>query len=376
MVSRTFHLSIHSDSNAIIIRFDKEAKKMKKNIPIILALLVLGFVFFYSDEKQKDDLSEVSYWKFVPEEIRYFPPKESPVFSGFISTQLSLQRFETGIKSTPLFSVQGIDFESKESYLYEGNYTVKNLFTELSALTIFSLNVAKPDLLEKFNISVEKSPALEILKSSKIEKKIYLGEENRDKSRRYLLSDKDLIIAGSHIFKVFSNTAPNLRERQYIQLGAFELTRLQFQSESIRLTIENNPEIKNGISNRRLYKIANGKLRMEPATSDSLFSLLPSIKAVLYPDESEGEGYLVAKELISTDSIAQLDIFFQNGLHYKIKLFPKVVLKNKAYYPVVKEVEKYFVESPSYTSEQTVTQTMDLLKKIQSAPEWTETKGK
>ena len=63
-------------------------------------------------------------------------------------------------------------------------------------------------------------------------------------------------------------------------------------------------------------------------------------------------------------------------LHYKIKLFPKVVLKNKSYYPVLKEVENFFIESPSYASEQSVLQIINLLKKIQSDPEWTDSQGK
>lgn len=80
--------------------------------------------------------------------------------------------------------------------------------------------------------------------------------------------------------------------------------------------------------------------------------------------------------MVSSETFAQLDVFLINGIHFKIKLFPKAVLKNKSYYPVTKEVEKYSSSSPSYAGEQSVTQLLDLLKKIQSAPEWTEPKGK
>jgi hypothetical protein len=349
---------------------------MRKIILISFAFLFLGVVFFLSEKRNEDGLSEVNYWKITPEEIRYFPPKSSSEFSKFISTELIFKKIETGMKSSPIFSVHGIDSGSKENYVYEGNYNIKNLFTDISALSVKSINPAKQDLLEKFQISTEKSPALEILKASKVEKKIYLGEEVRDKSRRYLLSDKDIITAPTHIFYIFSNPPADLRDRQYLRFGEFELSRLQFQGDGIHLTIENNPETKNGIKNRKWFKIANGKFRVDPAVGDTLFSYLQYIKADLYPDESDGEGFLVSKELVSTESIAQLDVFFQNGLHYKIKLFPKAVLKNRSYYPVLKEVENFFVESPSYASELSVMQTIDLLKKIQSAPEWSEPKGK
>jgi hypothetical protein len=349
---------------------------MKKAILIVLAFVILGIVFFFSEERHEEGQTEVSYWKINPEEIRYLPPKNSPEFSKFFSTELVFKKIETGLKTPPHFTIEGNDPESKQHYLYEGSYNVKNLFTEMSVLTTKSINPAKPDVLEKFQISPETSPAIEIVKSSKVEKKIYLGEETRDKSYRYLLADKDLITTGSHIFQKFFNSQFELRERYYTRFGEFELARLQIQAEGIRLTIENNPETKNGMQVSKWFKVQNGKFRMDPTNGANLFAYLQAFKVEVYPDEPDGEGFAVAKELTATETFAQLDIFLVNGLHLKIKLFPKTVLKNKSYYPVLKEVEKFSLQSPSYTSEQSVVQLLDLLKKIQSAPEWTEPKGK
>ncbi len=349
---------------------------MKKGILIVLAFIILGLVFFFSEERHEEGLTEVNYWKINPEEIRYFPPKNSSEFSKFIQSELIFKKKETGLKTSPYFTIEGIDLESKEPYLYEGNYNVKNLFTEMSVLITKSINPAKPETLEKFQISKETSPSLEILKSSKVEKKFYIGEETRDKSYRYLLSDNDLITTGSHIFTKFSNSPFELRERYYTRFGEFELARLQLKAEGIRLTIENNPETKNGNQISKWFKIANGKFGMDPTAGANVLAYLQAFKADIFPDEPDGESFAVAKELISTEVFAQLDIFLINGFHFKIKLFPKVVLKNKSYYPVLKEVEKFSLQSPSYTSEQSVVQLLDLLKKIQSAPEWTEPKGK
>ncbi len=349
---------------------------MKKAILIVLAFAILGIVFFFSEERHEEGQTEISYWKINPEEIRYFPSKNNSEFSKFISSGLIFKKMEVGLKTPPHFTVEGIDSESKLSYLYEGSYNVKNLFTEMSVITTKSINPAKPDVLEKFQISTETSPSIEILKSSKVEKKIYLGEETRDKSHRYLLADKDLITTGSHIFQKFFNSQFDLRERYYTRFGEFELARLQIQAEGVRLTIENNPETKNGIQLSKWFKVQNGKFRMDPADGANLFAYLQAFKVEVYPDEADGEGFAIAKELTTTETFAQLDIFLLNGLHFKIKLFPKAVLKNKSYYPVLKEIEKFTVQSPSYTSEQSVVQLLDLLKKIQSAPEWTEPKGK
>ena len=158
---------------------------MKKVFLILAAFVFLGFVFFFSEERFEDGLTEVKYWIINPEEIRYLPPKNSSEFSKFISSNLNFQKKETGLKTSPLFTIKGIDSDSKEEYLYEGNYNVKNLFTELSVISTKSITAANPDLLNKFEISIEKSPSIEILKSSKLQKKIYLGEETRDNSRRY-----------------------------------------------------------------------------------------------------------------------------------------------------------------------------------------------
>ena len=154
------------------------------------------------------------------------------------------------------------------------------------------------------------------------------------------------------------------------------MARIKVNGDGIRLTIENNPETKNGIQNSKFFKILNGKFRINPSDSSSLFPYLQNFKVEVYPDETDGEGFAVANELTKLDTLVELDIFLTNGLHYKIKLFPKVVLKNKSYYPVIKEVENIFIESPSYASEELVVKLINLLKKIQSDPEWTESKGK
>ena len=349
---------------------------MKKVFLILIAFIVLGIVFFYSEERTDEGLSEVKYWIINPEEIRYFAPKDSSEFAKFISTNLIFQKKETGLKTQPVFMIKGNDLESKSDYLYEGNYNVKNLFTELSVLSTKSITTANADLLKKFQISTEKSPAIEILKSSQLEKKIYLGEETRDNSRRYLLSGKDLITALSHIFQKLTTSTLDFRDRNYLRFGEFELARMVFQGDGVRLTLENNPETKNAIQTSKWFKILNGKFRINPTESGSIVPYLQNFKVEIYPDEPNGEGFAVGKELVKTEILAELDIFLTTGLHYKIKLFPKVVLKNKSYYPVLKEVENFFIESPSYASEQSVLQIINLLKKIQSDPEWTDSQGK
>ena len=337
---------------------------------------VLGIVFFLSEERHEEGLSEVKFWIINPEEIHYYPPVDSSEFTNFLQTKLTFKKIELGLKKNPIFILKGNDKELKEDYLYEANYNVKNLFTELSVISTKSIISSTPELLRKFQIFTENSPSVEILKSSKLEKKIYLGEETVDKARRYLLSDNSIITASSHIFQKFTSSKMEFRDRNYLRFGEFELARIKVNGDGIRLTIENNPETKNGIQNSKFFKILNGKFRINPSDSSSLFPYLQNFKVEVYPDETDGEGFAVANELTKLDTLVELDIFLTNGLHYKIKLFPKVVLKNKSYYPVIKEVENIFIESPSYASEELVVKLINLLKKIQSDPEWTESKGK
>ena len=99
-------------------------------------------MFFRDGERRRRSckgLTEVKYWIINPEEIRYLPPKNSSEFSKFISSNLNFQKKETGLKTSPLFTIKGIDSDSKEEYLYEGNYNVKNLFTELSVISTKSI---------------------------------------------------------------------------------------------------------------------------------------------------------------------------------------------------------------------------------------------
>ncbi|HMV45937.1 MAG TPA: DUF4340 domain-containing protein, partial [Leptospiraceae bacterium] len=301
---------------------------MKKILMVAIAFIVLAFVFFYSEERHEEGLTEIAYWKIEPDEIRYYPPKDHSEFSNFIKSELTFKRIKTGLKSSPYFTVEGIDPESKKPFLYEAGYNVKNLFTEMSVLNVKSINPANPDLLKKFQISEQSSPALEIYLSSKPQKKIYLGEQSNDKNYRYILSDKEVLTTIGHVFQKFSQSPFDLRDRQYLHFGEFELARMIFQSEGVRITIENLPETKNGTQMSRWFKTTSGKNKMDPSQGSQLFSLLQAFKADLYPDEIEGEGFLVAKELTATETFANLQLILTNGMHYKIKLFPKVILKN------------------------------------------------
>ena len=82
---------------------------MKKVLLIGLAFVILGVVFFLSDERHEQGLTDVSYWKIKPEEIRYIPPKNNSEFSKFLSSELVFKRIETGLKTKPHFTLEGIE---------------------------------------------------------------------------------------------------------------------------------------------------------------------------------------------------------------------------------------------------------------------------
>ena len=142
---------------------------MKKVFLIFIAFFVLGIVFFLSEERHEEGLSEVKFWIINPEEIHYYPPVDSSEFTNFLQTKLTFKKIELGLKKNPIFILKGNDKELKEDYLYEANYNVKNLFTELSVISTKSIISSTPELLRKFQIFTENSPSVEILKSSKLE---------------------------------------------------------------------------------------------------------------------------------------------------------------------------------------------------------------
>ncbi len=347
---------------------------MKKILLILSSFVFLGIVFFFTEEK-KEDLTEIEFWNINPNKIVYSPPKEnSELYSKFSLDELVLEKKEIGLKETPIFLIKGKSSKTKEDYTYEANYNFKNFFSEISILKTKGLNAANPELLEKFKIQKNLSPSLKLYNSDKLLKEVFLGEEDKN-SNRYLHSDKYLFLTQNYIFQKFTNSLFENRERNYLRSGEFEFGKTIFIKEKLKTSIENQVYSKNGTQVSKWYRTGNGKTRLEPSIGSTVFSNLQNLKADLYPDEEDGQGFEIAKELVKTEAIYSIEVFLSSGVHYILKVFPKVSFKEKTYYPIIKEIDRIGIESVSYTKQESILQLIESFNRVSSANEWNEPKG-
>lgn len=347
--------------------------KQNKLVLLSISILFLVLVFFFTTEK-KEDQQELELWKLNPSSIKFFPPKDSSALASKFSTdEFHLEKKEIGLKSSPIFWLNGKDKNGK-TYSYEGNYNIKNLFSELSILRTKGLNEAKPEYLEKFNLKKDDSPKLEIYVSNKLSKEILIGNESEN-SYRYVFADNSIFLVQNFIFQKFTNSKFELREKNYFRSGEFEIQRVILSKDQEKITIENQAYSKDGVQSSKWFKISSGKIRLEPSIASTMYSNLQNLKANLFPDEENGEGFEVAEELVKNPFDFILEVQFLNGTSSRIKVFPKVILKDKNYFPVIKEVDSW-KESVSYTDEDSIKRLIDSIDRIKTAVDWQEPKAR
>jgi hypothetical protein len=346
---------------------------MKKPLILFSSFLILAIVFYFTEERQSD-LQEIEFWKLNPSKLIYSPPNENSIHhSKFSKDELIIEKKEIGLKNAPLFFIKGKSKSNNNfEYTYEANYNIKNLFSELSILRTKSINESKEEYLKKFSITPD-SPKLEIYESNKLSKTILIGEEDKN-SNRYIQSDKYLILIQNFPIQKLTNSIFENRERTYARTGEYELNRVQIQTEGLQTSIENQIGSKNGSPYSKWFRVSSGKTRIDPILGGNFFSALQNLKVDLYPDEENGEGFEIAKELVNTKPNTIIDVYQTNGVHMIIKVFPKVVIKEKTYFPILKEIENHALESVSYTKQESYTQLIDTINKIQTAGEWNEPK--
>lgn len=344
-----------------------------KFLVLVLSFSFLIAVFFFTKEK-KEDQQEIELWNINPSSIKFFPPKEkSELVSKFSTDELEFEKKEISLKTSPLFWIKGKSVEGK-NYFYEGNYNVKNLFSELSILRTKGLNEEKSEYLEKFQLNKELSPKIEIYSGSKLQKEITLGKDSD--SSRYILTDNSIVLVQNFIFQKFTNSKFELRERNYVRAGEFELQRINYVKDSDKISLENQAFTKEGVNSSKWFKISGGKIRIEPSLGSTIYANLQSLKASIYPDEENGEGFEISEELVKNQIFANLEVQFTNGQSYTVKIYPKVVMKDKTYYPAIKEVDLNHKESVSYIEEDSVKKLIESFDRIKTATEWQEPKGK
>lgn len=353
---------------------------MKKPLLALGAILILLIVFLTTEEK-KDFLTEETYWKKNVETVIYNPPAEDwegSEGSEFIQEKLILRLLDRGdLKTPPLFSVRTIrtdevklsEEDSSEGLLFEGGYNVKNLFTELSVFKIKTVTEGDSLYLKEYMIDEAKSPSLEI-RDGKKPVTLYLGKETKDKSLYSFYDGKYLLSTNAHTFRRFRSKTDSFRERNLLTVGTGYLSKVSWKRGQEYGEIENSPETRKSGGFQNIWRRNSGtRLVFNPGLGNDLENQWKTLRYERFPDEDQ-DGIEVLKELVKLPPDSEWNLDTSEGRKYKILLFPKTMIGDKEYRPVIRRIDDKWEESPAYVSDAVVRKIEESAEKIRNAKKW------
>lgn len=341
-----------------------------------ISFLILTLVFFLT-EKREDNLKEEIFWKINPDKIIYYPPSQEyqEKFPKFMKAKITFQKHPIALKVPPFFSVKTEAGKDNSSIVYEGGFNTKNLFTELSVFRIQSIHIIEDEVLEKFELSLENSPRVEIYKNDKLEKTILIGQTKRN--LRFLVADNFILSAHAHIFNKFQGDISKFRERRLILLGQSYMENVIYKTETDTLNVVNEPKQNKQTQGNVWFKQKNGnKIKIDPQLGNEMLRYLKSLNIALFPDEKEGQGFEIAKILIDTHVNQEIIIKTSYDIQYNIEFHPPVDIHDKRYIPTHRNVNDMIQESPIYLREEDVNKITNSFESIKTAKEYKEPKKK
>ncbi len=341
---------------------------MKKYLFLVLSLVLLLMIFLFTEEK-KEYQSEEVYWKKSIQSIQYFPPKKE--WKEYSSTEFIPEELEFkltdrgGLNSSPLFVV----YSPKNEILYEAGYNVRNLFSELSVFKIKSIADAKEEYLLEYNIEPELSPRLEIRENGEIVV-LYLGKELKDKSIYSLSDGKFLLSASGYTFRRFQANKDTFRERNLVSVGNGYIRRIVWASDKGHLEIENKPVQNPSGGNQNQWRRNSGtRILFEPRLGDDLDSYLKSLRYEKFPDE-DADGVPVILELVKLPKEEEWTVYTSEGRKIHITVFPKTLIGDKEYRPIIRTLNDTIKETPAYVTHSSMERLKQSGERIRNAAQW------
>lgn len=307
-------------------------------------LFLLG-IFLFLDPK-KEESPDVTFWSYDFSELHYTPPgQDFPEKEAFFPEPLQIRRTLSGFDDLPFFEVLGKDPGTGIEFSYEGGYPVKNLFNELTVLRSKTLTNEDPELIKTFSL-LPSSPTLTLGSDGEVGKLIRIGEKNRDKSGRYILTENFILTLPNYILEKFSGSPHTLRQNQVFPSGEDSILEVRFRIGNSSFLFENHD--REGKLTPQTWFLMKGKLIGVPAEPFSRFlSNLRNLPIDLYPDQNGADGFAVAREL--TSGIPEAEIEFKTGKKKKIEIhfFPEIRFGDSTYSPVRRKIQNW-VESPVF----------------------------
>lgn len=341
-------------------------KKLLKPILILGSFALLLYLILFTEKKQ-EDAPLMTLWKIDIDEVIYHPPTDSS-YKDYLQNKIRIRRDYPNLKAEPLFIVESVD--SKNSYQYEGGYNAKNLLRELSVPKTVYLEQVSKKRKKKFAIK-NSSPYLEAYKNGKLEKKIFIGKDDYRKRYKFALADKEIFKLYAFTANRFTKSELTFRDRSLFYSGNQTIEIITFQTDNENIQLTSKTIQKDKKKDTIWYKKkGNRSLRISPSLGRTFLADLKKISITRFPDEDKEDGFLIINELVKEQPRMSINLFLSNGLHYFIRIFPRVTIEGKVYNPVITEIKERFQESPYYIDYSKYQKLTANLQRIQNAKEW------
>ncbi len=331
-------------------------------IYFIFSLVVLFTVFLYLDEKVENQ-TEVSFLKENWKVIRFVPPKttwcgeKDPAFSESL---VQMEIFDRGWQKPPVFSVTNIDVNSQEKLTYEGNFNIKNTFSDMSVLRTKFIEVTT-DPINESNCLKDDAPTF-ILSKDFLDisqdlpgKKMMIGKKlGSDSSRVIARIDAQIISPYTYLVDKFRANPITLRERQFFAYSGGFLSSIHLSGQGLDVRVENTAK-KNQYDTyvNHWSRLTGERIVLPPDVGNQFENQIRSLRADLYPDEANGPGIKLSAETKNSIPEMTLEISHSQRYSWKLFIFAKIDWNGQSYRPILREIQPHFKESISYLKEET-----------------------
>ncbi|MDF3819503.1 hypothetical protein P3G55_06315 [Leptospira sp. 96542] len=341
----------------------------KKIIYVILSFLVL-FGLFYFMEDHPENITETNYWKENWTSVYFEAPKDDwcgNLSPSFIKEPLLMVAISRGWKKPPLYSLS-FDWNGKK-YTYEGNYNVKNTFSELSALKTKLIEKQNDDLKKEFCLG-SSSPSLtvssEVFDPKKTEnfKKLIFGKKiGSDEGRVATMIGDEIISPYNYVIEKFRTTAASFRERTLVSFNGGYIGSLSFSGQSVSVKIDNRAK-KNQYNNyvNDWSRTTGERIVIPPDLGNQWETVTKGLKADLYPDEEGAPQWIEVSEPEAVFLVEQSE-----GIRFRIVFYPAIQTESGTWRPVKREIPPYLTESVSFLKEESFQNLVEAVMKVKNA---------
>ncbi len=343
----------------------------------LVVVLLFAAIFFL--EENKEDVTEIQYWKLSVDRIEYNPPdtKWLEETTEVFYTKPFEVSLKDGIKKGgKFFLVSNIDSETGKQIQFEGGYNSDNTFRDLGGLRVKSTEPVTEGIPIQDSLQVgDGSPKLTIY-SGNVSKVLKIGKKHKNGSTRVILEEGHppvILSSNSYVFDRFQKGPEEFRQRQLISLGTESIKEISYIDENGKsIRIDNTPYEENKVKKNFWRRLSGTIILLDQKLGEDFFRAVTSLKTDLFPDETKGAGFAIgtvlAPESPNTEySLASLKVLFSDGNETMIRFHKSTNIGEKKLTPIIRILNGRFQERPVYVGEDTFLRIQDLVSKIQSA---------